>query len=599
MLSSSENEENEEEEEDEEADEEEEEEDEAEEEEVNEILEEATVKEVGKIMEEATRKKEKIKKPKVDIKSVSRTFSPKSPLIKGRPIARSPSPPSKRMAFNKNEKPVASPKLVTPKNKQSAKSPRKPKSPAVTYPQQGIQGTPEEIKALKRNYNYVSKKFKFGQTRINILWCETPRPGYLTRQIDNDFLEKLKQSFLDHPEAYNMRQPLQINLAPKDEKKTRKEKCKNLLSEIKQNLDESKPTYDLLEKLRKYYFFETIGGNHTRTACQQILSMDSGAKIGDGQNHLFNAVLFLNLSVNQAKVVGVTDNMIKTMTSNYTPFEKISLVRDYWLERKNIKNPTEHEANWVLEQEAFEEIWKSIFYVPEKDSNLTEKQKLKRQQQRNPIIKGCHIPNFAWPVLSRMLKEKHINQTNLRNYNFWEDEGMLKEACDCFTVAMDDKMESKLITNLFKDLMNNIKYTCRVKPLILENYKKVDHGNPNATYASLDEEMKELGFSYAQFYNDGTIYPKMKSITKKQKKKISELSAPIKSLLEEKLKRAQNLKKLKENDFVYTLREEKETPHSLMVSPAVEVIDMIKDKAIFDASLDNYGLIFMILLLVF
>ena len=401
---------------------------------------------------------------------------------------------------------------------------------------------------LENNMANFSTAKRIGNFKVNIEWFQAPRPDYLTRPIDESFLVLLMNSFRTHSSGHLMRQPLQLNLAFREDTlqdDIKLDRAKNIILYLKTERSSSKKSYNLLQELKKYCLFETIGGNHTRTACQKILESDPKAQLGYDENHTFDTVIWYNLSVTQAKIVGLLDNVIKNVTKNLTNFDKVNQTRQVWKDKRNIQNPNSPKRDWTLKNEAFEQIVKIVFYDP----NVEISQRT--FNQKNPFIKGCHIPKCAWPTFSTLLQKDILTITHIRNYCFYDNKNLLRVACAKLNEAMSNNSDKSRISTIFRTYMDDIKFTSKIAPSIYDTYKKI---YPETK--SIDEmfdAFETMEISFSDFYDHKDLaFIK----TKKGKKgglKTQEL-AIINSIIKEKITMFENLQKFKDQQdkFIYT-----------------------------------------------
>ena len=463
---------------------------------------------------------------------------PKTTKMKTKELVSSPKNSNKKLVSKKR----SSNKISSESESDSTKSIKKPVAD-IRKGEQVVQNQEE----LQNNMAAFTDSKGLGKHRVNIQWFQAPRPDYMTRPIDESFLALLMNSFRTHTSGHLMRQPLHLNLSfTVDTLNDQDElyKAKTMLLRLKSETN-SKKAYGLLKKLRNYCLFETIGGNHTRTACQKILESDPNVKLGYDGNHTFDTMIGNNLSVTQARIVGLLDNVIKNVTKNLSNFDKVNQTRQVWRDRNNISNPSSPKRDWNLKNEAFESIVKIVFYDPSAEVSQ------KVFNQKNPFVKGCHIPQCAWPTFSTLLQKDILTITHIRNYCYYDNKNLLKLACAKLDEAVSNNSDKSRIISIFKSSMDDMKFTSKIAPHVLDTYRKLFPETKSMD--QMFQDFKNMDISFSDFYDHKDLSFIKKKKGKQGGLKIQEL-AIINSIIKEKIKMFENLQRFKEqkDNFIYT-----------------------------------------------
>lgn len=75
-----------------------------------------------------------------------------------------------------------------------------------------------------------------------------------------------------------------------------------------------------LFRLKNYFYFHTVGGNHTRTVVVKsllkliLMSHMLFWVVGEGNFHCFQTAVYYNLPIKLATVIGVLDDILKLVT---------------------------------------------------------------------------------------------------------------------------------------------------------------------------------------------------------------------------------------------------------------------------------------------
>lgn len=322
--------------------------------------------------------------------------------------------------------------------------------------------TSETVKEL-----YTSERFLGNITlKVVLLAPASEAPELGTRGLDMDHVNRLVSSMRNFSSGNFVRDAFKVNLQPILSHITRNAFVR-LCQRLRQ-LDIGARASELNDSLERLEIQAiTIGGNHSREACQTLIRDHE-----PGWEHFYTVQcdVFYNMNMEEARAVGFVDNVVSNTTQAYTLQNKVSLIRDLYRNNEYLVKLGR------LNPKALEIACFSYMYSNKKTAKEDgPKARAERIQRAMPFIKSCNVPEILWPTVSKSLSNEKLTMQVFRSVKWSCNPEKMKEAFDLFNLDGD--------INKLKNVLASIKAHHRIQPAVVRVWKALD---PQSTSRKVD-----------------------------------------------------------------------------------------------------------------